>query len=123
MHIPVGSLDTDLKTGLGTADIHIQRIFTSKAGLTIAFRPPDRPHHPVQRQVLQAVGANMCTDLSHTTLMSDQILICSHIHAHKAGVGDRRACDRQVYLRSSGLPQKFYKRTHRIAAHDQIVHQ
>ncbi len=63
----------------------------------------------------------MPTNFIHGSLMSNEIFMPSHIHAHETGMSDGRTGDRDMYFLCAGIPQQLDQWTHCISTHDAVI--
>ena len=84
-------------------------------------RGADRLVDALQREVGEAVGAELVGDLLDRALVGDHLLAGRHVDPVVAGVADRRRRDPQVDLLGAGVAQDADDLPGRVAAHDRVV--
>ena len=81
----------------------------------------DGPHHPVEREEREAVGADALADLLDRQAGGHQVAVVAHVDAEVARVDDRRARDPHVHLGGAGVADQLDQRPGRRAAHQRVV--
>ena len=101
--------------------LRLERVDAREAGVAVAVVGLQSPHHGIDREEGERVGADVLADLLDALLCGDQLLARRHVDAHVAGVGDRRAGDPHVDLGRAGVAQHLHEWARGGAAHDRVV--
>src|SRR6266542_3458459 len=87
-------------------ELHGHRVLAGEAGGAEAvFRLLDGAHQGLDREVREAVRADVLPDLLDLLLGGDQLPLRRHVDAEVAGVADRRGADAHVHLFRARLAQ------------------
>ena len=117
------STPSKLQLGLGLVDL--QRVAAGEAGVAVprlgAVVVADGAHHALQRQELEAVGADPLTDLLERQPGRHQVAVVAHVDAEVARVHDRRAGDAHVHLGRPGVADQLDERPGGRAPHERVV--
>ena len=116
---------TPSKLSLAWRLADLQRVAAGEAGVAVAglgaVVVADGPHHPLQREELEAVGADPLADLVERQAGRHQVAVVAHVDAEVARVHDRRARDPHVHLGRAGVADQLDERPGRRAAHERVV--